>query len=41
MDKPNQMAIANANGGMEAAFAKGGLGAPGPPEADAEIVNQE
>jgi len=41
MDKPDQVAIVNANGGTEAAVAKGGLGAPGPTRADAEIVDQE
>lgn len=41
MDKPDQMAIVNANGGIEAAVAKGGLGPPGPRKADAKIVNQE
>ena len=41
MDKPDKMAIVNANGGIEATVAKGGLGATSTPRADAEIVNQE
>ena len=41
MDKPDQMAIVYANGGIEAAVAKGGLGATRTHRADAEIVNQE
>ena len=41
MAKADQMAIVNANGGIEAVVAKGGFGATPPPGVDAEFVNQK
>ena len=41
MAKADQMAIVNANGGIEAVVAKGGFGATPPPGVNAEFVNQK
>ena len=41
MAKAGQMAIVNANGGIEAVVAKGGFGATPPPEGNAEFMNQK
>ena len=41
MAKADQMAIVNANGGIEAVVAKGGFGATPPPGVNAEFENQK